>query len=466
MSREVPEFVIAGHPNEGKSSVLSTLAEDDSVRISPIAGETRECRGFPVIIDGQEIIRFVDTPGFQNPFKTLRWMRDWSGPYNELIPAFIKAHRHLPEFHDDCTLLEPMIHASGIIFVVDGSRPMRKSDRAEMEILRLIGKPRMAVINCKEDETGWLDEWRHEFRRHFNLVRIFNSCRETYQGRIELLESLKGIDQELSPELSTVIRTIKNDWRARKERTSEIFTRLFQDILSYTDEAAIRNQQDRKGVEERLLERYRKFAQRREQDAFSRVRKIYRHNVFNCPMPEPDILKEDIFSEASWEFLGLTGKQLVFAGAVTGAAAGAALDLGHGGLSLGLFSAAGGILGAAGTAFKARKLLSGVRVLGMNLDRHLLRVGPAANIQLLYILIDRALIFYSHITGWAHGRRDYENAEKLGEQAGAQGVTAGWAREKQKVCERFFRYATGKSGGRDAEAEEKFRAMIETCLEP
>ena len=27
----IPVFAIIGHPNEGKSSVLSTLAEDDSV---------------------------------------------------------------------------------------------------------------------------------------------------------------------------------------------------------------------------------------------------------------------------------------------------------------------------------------------------------------------------------------------------------------------------------------------------
>ncbi|MCI5191117.1 MAG: hypothetical protein D3905_15290, partial [Candidatus Electrothrix sp. AS4_5] len=59
----IPEFAIVGHPNEGKSSVLSTLSEDDSVRISPMPGETRECRSFPVIIDNKEVIRFIDTPG-------------------------------------------------------------------------------------------------------------------------------------------------------------------------------------------------------------------------------------------------------------------------------------------------------------------------------------------------------------------------------------------------------------------
>ena len=73
-------FAVVGHPNEGKSSVVSTLTEDDSVRITPIPGETVVCRTFPVIIDGREIVRFVDTPGFQSPKATLAWFREHEGP--------------------------------------------------------------------------------------------------------------------------------------------------------------------------------------------------------------------------------------------------------------------------------------------------------------------------------------------------------------------------------------------------
>lgn len=73
-------FAIVGHPNEGKSSVVSTLTEDDSVRITPIPGETTVCRTFPVVIDGIEIIRFVDTPGFQSPKAALAWLREHEGP--------------------------------------------------------------------------------------------------------------------------------------------------------------------------------------------------------------------------------------------------------------------------------------------------------------------------------------------------------------------------------------------------
>ena len=212
MNLTVPEFAVVGHPNEGKSSVLSTLAEDDSVRVSPIPGETKECQTFPVSIDGQEIIRFVDTPGFQNPRKTLQWMQGYQGGDENLIQAFIDAHRDNPDFHDDCSLLQPLVRGAGIIFVVDGSRPLRNMDKAEMEILRLTGCPRMAIINCKDDETAWLSKWQQEFRKHFNSIRLFNSCKATYGERIALLESLKSIDQDLQPVLDKVLTAFKEDW--------------------------------------------------------------------------------------------------------------------------------------------------------------------------------------------------------------------------------------------------------------
>lgn len=44
---QIPEFAILGHPNEGKSSVVSTLAENDRVRIGPFPGRLSSVRPFP-----------------------------------------------------------------------------------------------------------------------------------------------------------------------------------------------------------------------------------------------------------------------------------------------------------------------------------------------------------------------------------------------------------------------------------
>ena len=36
-----PIFAVVGHPNKGKSSIVATLAQDDSVAISSASGTTR-----------------------------------------------------------------------------------------------------------------------------------------------------------------------------------------------------------------------------------------------------------------------------------------------------------------------------------------------------------------------------------------------------------------------------------------
>jgi predicted GTPase len=149
MSDFIPEFAVLGHPNEGKSSVVSTLTEDDQIRVSPVPGETTVSSDYTVQIDGEKIVRFVDTPGFQVPRQTLAWFQAYSGDPARIVSRFIEMFENDPFYADECELFRPVARGAGIIYVVDGSRPVRDDDLAEIEILRLTGRPRMAVINSK-----------------------------------------------------------------------------------------------------------------------------------------------------------------------------------------------------------------------------------------------------------------------------------------------------------------------------
>ena len=241
---EIPEFAILGHPNEGKSAVVSTLAEDDSVKVSPTPGETVRCRTFPVRIDGREIIRFTDTPGFQHPLQTLKWMQAYEGAERALVKAFCESHRDNSNFRNELELFNPVERGAGIIFVVDGSRPVRKNDRMEMEILRLTGCPRMAIINSKGHEKDFLQDWKDEFRKNFNSVRVFNAHNANYVERLALLESLKTIDQDWQPALEQVVGAFERDWQGRNRRTAEIICDMLVKCIghcvvrTYADEAA------------------------------------------------------------------------------------------------------------------------------------------------------------------------------------------------------------------------------------
>ena len=72
----VPMFAVVGHPNKGKSSIVATLAGDDSVRIGADPGTTSRCRHYPMRVDGEVLYALVDTPGFQRPHKALEWMEE------------------------------------------------------------------------------------------------------------------------------------------------------------------------------------------------------------------------------------------------------------------------------------------------------------------------------------------------------------------------------------------------------
>ena len=47
MTSPVPSFAVVGHPNEGKSSVVATLTENDRIRVSPVPGETVKAAEYP-----------------------------------------------------------------------------------------------------------------------------------------------------------------------------------------------------------------------------------------------------------------------------------------------------------------------------------------------------------------------------------------------------------------------------------
>ncbi|MBF0211123.1 MAG: GTPase/DUF3482 domain-containing protein [Desulfamplus sp.] len=439
IKKKIPEFAIIGHPNEGKSSVVSTLAEDDTVAISPIPGETIVCQVLPVVIDGEEIIRFIDTPGFQNPRETLDWMKKYSGPDELLLKTFIERHKNNLNFRDECELLSPVENGAGIIFVVDGSRPVRQSDRVEMEILRLTGRPRMSIVNCKGEEPIYLKEWQNEFRKHFNSIRQFNAHKATWLERLELLESLKGVDQEWQPALTKVIESFRQDWFHRNRLAAAMTVEMLEHILTFSMVSNIEEGENFNQVKAKIEKEFRQKIEAMERLTHQKIRRLFRHNIFRCELPENSLLNENLFSQKTWQFLGLSPKEVALAAGMAGGAAGVVIDLIAAGITFGLFSAIGGVIGV-GSALLSGRRIADLTFKGQKLGRDQIKVGPLANIQLMYILIDRMVIFHASIINWAHARREFEK-ELLKHQLSEnlkKGVTYSWSDEEKKICNHFF----------------------------
>jgi hypothetical protein len=462
----IPEFAILGHPNEGKSSVLSTLAEDDSVRISSTPGETTECRTFPVLIDGREVLRFTDTPGFQNPGRVLSELKKRTENEENPLKTFREYAATIPELHDDWELLHPIERGAGIIYVVDGSRPVRNVDRAEMEILRLTGKPRMAIINCKEDEKDNLKAWKTEFRKNFNSNRVFNAHRATYAERILLLETLKSIDQDWHQALSEVVNAFKKDWDARNNTTADIISSLLTDGLSLQLSEDFSSEEEAEKSRNKLFLNYSKKISSMEKDAHQLIRDLFKHNIFQYDLPPHSVVNKDLFDERTWQILGLTRQQIIIAGGLGGAAIGAGLEMATLGHSLGIFTAIGTLAGALGALFGGETFSDKAKFLGISLGGKRVQIGPAKSIDLLFILLNRSLLYYQHTINWAHGRRDYkkENHQLITNES-PQGFTQNWSAGNIKICHDFFKGIRDEKGDNGLKAVEKFRQLLLTTMQ-
>ncbi|WP_035235413.1 DUF3482 domain-containing protein [Desulfobacter vibrioformis] len=456
----LPEFAVLGHPNEGKSSVVSTLTEDDRIQVSPVPGETRVSKSYSVTMDDKEIIRFVDTPGFQVPRQTLAWFRKNPGP--DIAARFIAEHEKDPFFADECELLTPVANGAGIIYVVDGSRPVREDDLAEMEILRLTGRPRMAVINAKSHTRDNTEVWKEEFRKFFNVIRIFNSNQADFYERIRLMESLKAIDQDIEPLMEGVIQAFTVEWEKRNRMACAYIVHGMEQGLTFSLARRLKADMDPVALKEDLTREYQEKIRGIEHKMFGHIRSLFRHHLYDYPLPACSILRHDLFSDQTWEMLGLTRAQAATAGAVLGGTLGAVLDTAAAGLTFGIFTAIGSAVGA-GSAFVGIRRLANASS-GFGGDR--VQVGPNENIQFLYILLDRALLYYTHMSRRAHGRRDVPETEsQLVSKREKAGISTLLTAKQHRVCVEFFKACRKKNSMSGKKNSPSFALLVASLLE-
>lgn len=459
-----PVFAVIGHPNEGKSSVVATLVENDAIRISPTPGETTTSTSYPISIDGQPVIAFVDTPGFQNPLQVLGWMRKYDGPEEALLTNFFQEFQNDPGLAHECELLRPVAEGAGIVYVLDASRPVRRVDRAEMEILRRTGRPRMAILNRKTGEDAFLEEWKSELRKHFNMVRTFNAVRATFAERVRLLESLRALEQDWEKALDHVVEAFTRDWFRRNRECTALVCDFLGRVLVMSENAPLSDGETRADVEARLTRRLEERIRAEEARLHAQVCSLFRHEAVVFDLPEHSVLRQDLFSRTTWRVFGLNRLQLVTAATAAGAATGVAVDLATLGTSLGAFAAVGGAITGLAALLKGDRLVRR-RILGMGLGEQTVRVGPVNTVQWMFILIERFLLHYWYVIRWAHALRDQADlpAEIRAEREKLN-LHAPWDRQTRKLCAEYFQSRLDGDEARLPRIEQELRSFLEDEL--
>lgn len=467
-----PTFAVVGKINMGKSSVLSTLLEidDDSlIRVSSTPGETTRCHALPLSFDGNEMLRFVDTPGFSRAMEAMRAIQDLHGPGSPdlaTIKRFVDEQLVKKDFEDEARLLQPIVEGAGVLYVIDPSKPLRDAFIAEMEIIRWTGTPRLALLNEKAENNERLAEWRSRLGSYFNLVRTFNAHRARFEERRRLLRSLLEIDESNRGRIEETILLIDREWEQRREESAEIMMDFLVKALRHRETEKITDREEelehrKVRVQEDLKKRYYRRIGKFEEEAYQKLLKLYRHRLIKVAVGDRHFEGVDLSLAETWRKWGLSRSQIAWAGGFAGGAAGAAVDLGTGGLTHGLGTLFGALSGAGGAYLKGDRLPElRIDARGVSFDgesHKALVIGPPESENFAWILLDRALHLYGQVITRSHGRRDEELIEGEG-----SGRVREFARERRSLLQKWIiNLLKGGERGFDAEVFREFVKILE-----
>lgn len=472
--QEVPTFAVVGRVNMGKSAVIATLLEIDDnelVRISPTPGETTRCQPHRVVFGDRECVRFIDTPGFSRPVEALRAIQQIHGegtPGLESLREFVAGAGE--EFGDEKRLLEPLLAGAGILYVVDPAKPLRDDFLAEMEILRWTGRPRLALLNRRDDTIGPDEEaWRTRLGGAFNLVRTFDAHHARYDERLRLLRALLEIEENHRGLLEETIRLVEDEWQRRREEAAEVVITFLEAALQLRVSATLEERDllvpsRRERKTEHLSKKYFTSLAEIERACFNDLLKIYRHHLLKVDTNPEAFQGIDLESRETWTKFGLSRTQLIAVASALGASAGLAFDIGTVFFSHGAGTAIGALLGGGAAWFKGGSLpdlrisLTGGVMVGSGEGKSL-TMGPPKNPNFPWILLDGVLTRYRGMLARAHGRRD---AEMLA--AGEGGFTRGFPAERRALLGKWFHSCLKAAPNRALEPE-VFEALLESLDE-
>ncbi len=443
-----PVFAVVGHPNKGKSSIVATLAHNDAVAIARISGTTQRCEEFPMRVDGEELYRLIDTPGFQRARRLLAWLRancDGVEGRPAAVRAFVEEHREGSRFRDECELLAPIINGAGIIYVVDGSRPYGPEYEAEMEILRWTGRPSMALINPICDESH-VDSWRTALGQYFGMVRVFNAMTARFHQQINLLIAFGELQESWRPVMRRAVDLLNSDRQRRHQRAALAIAHTLAEMLSYEMAERMGEGEERALRERRLLERFLDQLRRREEEGRRRVEQTYDHGGLDRQELVLELLDQDLFEMRNWYLWGLSRRELVALATGGGAATGAAIDAGVGGASLMLGAVAGGVVSVGATLLFADRIAR-VRLRGLlPLGGRDLVCGPVSNRNFPWVVLGRALHHQWLVASRTHARRDRLVLEREGVEAQLIDWGRLFGRDERSELERSFRRLRNSGG--------------------
>ena len=404
---EVPTFAVVGHPNKGKSSIVSALTQHEEVTIAPLPGTTKKHRSYALSVDGKPLLQLVDTPGFQRPRAVMERLLTYdeaTRSRRQAIERFVAEHRDDAYFADEIELLTPIVEGAGMMYVVDASKPYASEFETEMEILRWCGQPSLAVINRIKDED-YTEQWREALQSHFNIVRTYDPMHATLRDHLRLIESMAHTDERWLDALKAAASHLKEDFTRRVRASAQTIVAGLETMVRHKESMTIQKSKATPEEKETLLHRYQEALRQQERSVYKRLQAVWRHERKGIHVALSYDDAPDLFAQESASVFGLDKKDLIVAGALGGAASGAGIDLMFVGHTLFAGGVIGALTGAAG-AYLAFDRLAKISVLGIAAGRYELVMGPMKDAQFFSVAAGRLVYFAYRLASLSHAYRD------------------------------------------------------------
>jgi len=393
-----PKFVVVGHPNKGKSSLVATLTLNDTIAISDTPGTTKKAREFYFKVDGKVFYELIDTPGFQRARRVLEFLTSHEVKASQrpkLLKEFVKKHCDDKKFVDECELLKPIVDGAGIIYVVDASKPYSDEYEVEMEILRYAGAASIAILNYIGDED-FTSEWDEVLGQYFRLVKKFDPLHSGKEEHLDLIDALSHLNPEWSDDFKEIKRYLNRFYDERKERVSGIITTSIKEALSLKiskNSTFVRDQNE-------LKKEFRKRLQNIEKKMQKRIYKELNFKKLELELIENE-LKYDLLSQESREIFGLKRDKLLLISTLSGAGVGGMVDLLAGGHSFFLGSIIGGVVGFASASYGYDEI-SKIKFIGSSK----IEIGPIKDPNFGFIFLSRALEYSKKLLQTTHANKN------------------------------------------------------------
>lgn len=401
-------IALAGHANVGKTSLVSALTRDATLAVDEAAGTTRSHYLKTYAIAGQEVLAFVDTPGFEFGSRINRWLDQHRGEGSDRLDgrtslqAFLADEATTARHDKEKEALRGALRADVIAYVADVAMDAEGQVVQEVRLLRQAGVPMIGVLNNLHQDSTRADEWVDMLRREGvdNIVRL-DALRFPADQEESFYVAL-GVMRPEHAETFSRVRALRAQLDEQNlVRAALSIAEMLVDSLSFQHRTKHGSEEEAKRYRSAANERFKAMLREREQQGFRSIADIY---GFASSAVEGESLevrswsgavRDDLFDADALRRYGLSAGTLAAVGAITGTL----VDAATGGFSLGVPTLLGGIGGAAAGLWLGRRIST-------QIDAGTLTVGPVDAVQFPAMLLHRAVDCWRQVARRSHADRE------------------------------------------------------------